>query len=182
MYKHFFRCGYCGSHVVTFTEESIPVPPARLHGEALDSGALPAITKNTAGTECPGVLSFCSGVRLDAKFTPCNNPQHKGTEQFQPQPEPKEDPEWNDFVQRVDAGWQNFVASGYSPALRGVNNHHEYRLPTAVSRRLQSAQGAIIIGGVTYTISNSLSAGASLHRKIPTAHQIGNIRSYIFHF
>jgi hypothetical protein len=113
-------------------------------------------------------------------YKPCV-PAHQGSALFEPAPEPKGDPVWQAFADRVNAAWDLFVANNYAPAFRGANNNREYRPPTGVSRHLQGSQGAVVIRGATYTISNSLTAGVSLHRTIPVTHQVGNMRSFIYH-
>jgi hypothetical protein len=179
MYKHYFRCGTCGQHVVTYTEDSVPWLPAPTHYKALEEGATKAVTNNAGGDSCLGVLSYCSGV-LPRTGGPCGL-QHRGSVHLQPAPEPVNDPNWDDLVARVTAAWNAFVASNYSPALRGANNTRQYRPQNSVRARLQQAQGVVNIGGTAYTIAPSDTADVALHRPIPAQHQVGYIRSFIFH-
>jgi hypothetical protein len=179
MYKHYFRCAACRKHAVTFTEEATPWVPARTHGAALEAGASPAVKNDDSGEDCLGVLSYCSGVD-PRTFARCGM-QHGGSERFEPPEEPKDNPEWTDFVGRVAAAWAAFVESGYDPARRGANNNREYRAPGGVRQGLQRSGGVVSIGGAAYVVSNSRHADVSLHRPIPAAYQVGNIRSFIFH-
>jgi len=126
-----------------------------------------------------GELIFCSGFNVKANKN-CQ-PAHKGTESFLPAPTVVNSPEWLDFVARVSGAWGNFAASGYNVAQRGANHHREYRVPPSVQQRLQASGGVINIIGATYTVANSLTAGVSLHRAIPPAHQTATVRSFIFH-
>lgn len=188
MYKHYYRCGLCGKHVTSLTEGNVPSPPALRHDEALEEGGRPAASGDPLSTTCIGQLSFCSGAQLVDKanwqkpesYRNCV-PAHAGTVYFAPAPEPAPNPDWTDFAGRVGTAWAAFVAGGYAPALRGVNNNREYKAPAKVKQVLQGSGGAVTIGDAVYTISNSLHAGVSLHRPIPAAYQIGNMRSFIFH-
>jgi len=178
MHKHYFRCSACGKHVVSYTEESLPLQPGSTHGKALENGGSPAMSNDTGSAGCLGALTYCSGVAATPPFAPCV-PPHPGSVLLQPQPEPIADPNWTEFAQKVSNAWSAFVNSGYSPTLRGANNHREYTVKPSVRNRLQA--GVVMIGKGVYTVSSSLHADVSLHRPIPAAHQVGNIRSFIFH-
>lgn len=180
MYKHYFRCAKCGGHVVTYTDGSAPWQPANTHGGAIEGGASPMHPRDTAGSNCLGVLTYCAGSDPGNEYKPCA-PPHRGSEPVPVAAETRADPDWDAFAAKVTAAWNAFVASGYSPGMRGANNFREYRAPSGVLARLRAARGAVAIGGATYTISNSLHADVSLHRAIPAARQAGNIRSFVFH-
>ena len=178
-YRHWFMCGApnCGKHVVFMTENQLPVQPGRTHGEALDNGAQP-MPANSGGAGCLGLLRFCAG--FDMRTNRNCTIHTRGTENFQPQPVQVVDPAWTDFTQRVHAAWTAFQNSNWNLALRGANNFGEYRATPSVRNILQASGGLVVIQGGTYTISNSLSAGVSLHRPIPGG-GFGNVQSFIFH-
>jgi hypothetical protein len=180
-WKHSFRCLKCGKHLTFLTEYEMPVQPGRTHGEALDNGAVHTVGNNTIPDNCSGfgLIVYCSGYDIQ------NNrdcvPGHKGSYEVVVSAPSAAPPEWGDFCTRVQNGWQNFVNSNYSPALRGVNNFREYHVPPSVSNILRSSGGMVRIGEAVYTVSDSRIAGVSLHRTIPAVHQVGNMKSYIFH-
>ena len=177
-WKHYFQCGSCGKHLNTITDYDAPWIPGRTHKEALEEGAFPAVTKDAGGESCLGVMTYCSGYDVkNEKRCPSHS---KGSEKAQVRNPPK-NPEWNAFCDRVTAGWTAFVRSGYSASKRGVNNFREYKPSAKVMGVLQNAQGAVKIDGAVYTISNSKTSGASLHRTIPAAYQAGNMKSFIYH-
>jgi hypothetical protein len=163
--------------VVFITENQQPVQPGRTHGEALDNGAL-AMPKGSGGDGCLGALTYCSGFNMatNSKCTLHTN----GTDSFMVTPPATIDPAWADFAQRVSAAWGAFASSGYNLALRGANNFREYKAPPAVLQVLQGSGGVVSINGAVYTISNSLTAGVSLHRPIPDGGS-GYARSFIYH-
>jgi hypothetical protein len=179
-FRHWFICSApsCRKHVVIVTENELPVQPGRTHGEALENGALPMPKGSTGGEGCLGVLSYCSGYQMKENRA-CTLHSH-GTDNFMVPPPATVDPAWTDFAQRVNNAWQAFAASGYNVALRGANNYREYKAPPPVLGILQTSGGVVSINGAYYTISNSLTAGVSLHRPIPGG-GTGNIRSFIFH-
>lgn len=178
-YEHYFRCAACQKHVIYVTLEAVPVQPGATHGAALKGGAFPAVKKDAGvGDSCIGRLAYCSGFDKMGKPT-C--PPHPGTRELAPPPEPPANPDWTDFAGRVSAAWLAFVDSGYAPAKRGANNNREYKATPAVLGVLQSANGVVRIGGAVYVVSNSFTAGVSLHRPIPAAHQSGHMLSFIYH-
>lgn len=177
--RHYFRCAGCGKHLTYVTEHEMAVQPGRTHEEALDNGAQPAAARDPGPPGCMGLITYCSG--FDIQSNRACVPAHRGTESIAVAQPPAADPNWNDFAGRVTAAWTAFVNSGYSPARRGANNFGEYHPPPSVLGVLQRSGGAVLINGATYIVSNSLTAGVSLHRTIPAAHQAGTIRSFIFH-
>lgn len=178
--RHYFLCGACKKHVTYVTEFDAVDQPGRTHSEALTNGGVPAARRDVGGEHCLGVLTYCSGVDVTNNMRPCGT-HARGTEILHVRPVPTGNKDWVDFERRVSTAWNAFVASGYSLALRGVNNHREYRPTPAVHRVLQGGGGVVQIDGAVYVVSNSLTAGVSLHRSIPAAHRHGNAQSFIFH-
>jgi hypothetical protein len=140
---------------------------------------LPAVSSDPGPRDCIGVLTYCSGFDI-RRNAPCV-PTHRGTLTFNPPPPPAHNQEWEDFAGRVSAAWTVFASSGYNLALRGANNHREYRAPSGVLAVLRNSGGAVVISGGLYSLATSFTADVSLHRTIPAAHQAGNIRSFIYH-
>jgi hypothetical protein len=178
-FRHWFMClaPTCGKHIVFMTEESMPVQPGRTHGEALENGGQP-MPANSGGTGCLGALIYCAGYQPKTKKD-CTI-HKRGTEEFAPQPVVAVDPAWTDFATKVTNAWQAFQNSGWNLALRGANNYGEYRAPPGVKNILQRSGGVVVINGGTYTVSNSLTAGVSLHRQIPGG-GFGAVQSFIYH-
>lgn len=180
-WRHYFICLKCFKHLTYITENEMPVSPGRTHQQAIENGAVQFGKDNSIPESCSGFgeIIYCSGYNVKHNIN-CA-PSHKGTEELVPYAPASAPPEWGDFCTRVENGWQTFVNGNYAPALRGVNNNREYRTPPAVKNILQSSGGTVKIGNATYSISNSLTAGVSLHRTIPQNHQVGNMKSFIFH-
>ena len=177
--------------MITISESELPVSVGLTHQEALENGAK-LVTSDPDKLECGGIgrVSYCSGTQLapgkagdwqKAESYKTCHPSHKGTEAIQVHSPSAAPAEWVSFALRVDAAWNAFVASGYSPKLRGVNNFREYKVTAKVSEILRSSRGAVMINGAPYVVAESSSAGVSLKRPIPAAHQAGNMLSFIFH-
>ncbi len=178
-YKHYFLCENCKKHIITVTEWDTPWIGASFHRDALKNGAIAAASNETGGETCPGRVTYCSGY--DVKAGRNCAPGHRGSQQIHIRPKPTGNADWEAFCGRVTAAWDAFVQSGYSSAARGANNHREYKPTPGVLRVLQGAQGAVNVNDAIYTISNSLTAGVSLHRSIPAQYQRGNMKSFIYH-
>lgn len=183
-FEHYFICIACQQHIKTVTEESAPFQPGLTHNQAASNGALSTIrssrsSKPIDATSCLGQIVYCSGfnVKANKKCVPA----HKGTVELKTAPKPKPDPDWEKFTDKVSQAWESFVESGYNLAKRGVNNKKEYKLSQKVRSRLSNAGGTLNIAGGTYTVSESTTAGVSLHRAIPNKHTNGYIKSFIFH-
>lgn len=191
-YKHYFRCAACGKHIFITSESDIPGSPGRTHADALENGTK-LFRDDPDDPDDPscgglGVMRYCSGTNLSSggdwkkpgDYVNCTA-HTRGTEEIRVHTPSAPPVEWTDFGTRVDNAWQAFVNSGYSPALRGVNNHREYRTDAKVSNILRASGGVVSINGGVYSVSTSLSAGVSLKRGIPPAHQQGNMVSFIWH-
>lgn len=188
-YKHYFRCAACGKHLFTTSESDIPGSPGRTHGEALEN-ATKLFRDDPDDPSCGGlgVIRYCSGSNPipgqdwtnPSSYAKCTSHTH-GTEEIAVHTPSAPPVAWTDFATRVHAAWTAFVNSGYSPALRGANNHREYPTDAKVSSILRASGGVVSIHGGVYASSNSLHAGASLKRSIPPAYQVGNILSFIWH-
>ena len=178
-YRHWFMCvaPNCRKHVVFMTESELVAQPGRTHGEALENGAQP-MPANSGGTGCLGLLQPCAG--FDMKTNKSCTIHTRGTDTINPQPVQSTDPAWTDFTTRVHNAWSAFQNSNWNLQLRGANNFGEYRAPPAVRNVHQASGGLVVINGGTYTISNSLTAGVSLHRQIPGG-GFGNVQSFIYH-
>jgi hypothetical protein len=172
-YKHYFICGKCKTHLTYKTDVELPISPGRTHWEALENGADLMTKGSVAGPTCLGVMSYCAG--FDKMGHPCGGNHKKGTDIFQDPPAPPSNPDWDDFVNRVNAAWQVYVNSGYAPAHRGPNHDRSYKVPNRVSAVLQASGGMVQIGGGYYSSSTSLTSEASLKRNA------GNHHTFIFH-
>lgn len=161
-FKHYFRCGTCGYHVTFATTDAPPVQPGRTHDEAIKNGALKMGANDPSPMGCIGVISYCSG--MDPKtLIPCPS-HHPGTEKLYDPPAPVANPEWTTFAGIVQAAWQLYVNSNYAMTLRGPNHDHSYHPGPGVRTVLQGSGGVVKIHGGLYTVSNSLTSGASLKR------------------
>lgn len=180
-HKFIYKCVVCGTETSVLGESGTVVSPGATHGEAVRNGmsvygeeringASRIASRNTEMKDICGGFGRMVFVRSAT---------------YNPQPPPVTTPAgWDDFAARVHGFWQAFKNSGYDVALRGVNNRGTtgyQAIPDKIRTYLSNHQTVNINGG-TYTVSNSVSGGVSLHRTIPVRGQNGTVCSFIYHY